>query len=164
MWKNVFCQWLFEGVNINVKVDKNRLPFYLWQAIGKRFVLFDDVKGRQHSGSNLTPGQGFLNLDYLRGHLDGHVEVQLEQKNKQPISQIFPTGIITCNDYKVPASIKERVVGPINIYPSKHWDIHPMNVTEETIYIGCVLHNILSAEPEVHRHISLKVSKWWRKE
>ncbi|MGI4816847.1 MAG: DnaJ domain-containing protein, partial [Janthinobacterium lividum] len=35
----------FEGVNINVNVDKGRLPFYLGNAIGKRFVLFDDVKG-----------------------------------------------------------------------------------------------------------------------
>ncbi|GBO25115.1 Large T antigen [Araneus ventricosus] len=162
-FENGFLKF-FEGVNINVKVEKFRLPFYLGQAIGKRFVLFHDVKGRQHSGSNLAPGQGFLNLDDLSYHLYGHVEVQLEQKNKQPMLQLFRPGIITCNDYEVPESIKERVVGPIKVYPSKYWGFHPVNVIEETIYIGCVFQNLLSAEPEIHRHISLQVSKWWRKE
>ncbi|GBM33394.1 hypothetical protein AVEN_112596-1, partial [Araneus ventricosus] len=80
------------------------------------------------------------------------------------MSQVFPPGIITCNDYEVPESIKERVVGPIKVHPTKYWDSHPVNVNEETIYIGCVLGNLLPAEPEVHRHISLQVSKWWQKE
>ncbi|GBN15751.1 hypothetical protein AVEN_139066-1 [Araneus ventricosus] len=67
----------FEGVNINVNVDKQRLPFYLGQAIGKRFALFNDVKGRSSAGSDLQGGWGFSNIDDLRDHIDGHVEVQL---------------------------------------------------------------------------------------
>ncbi|GBN39978.1 hypothetical protein AVEN_70275-1 [Araneus ventricosus] len=95
----------------------------------------------------------FLNLADIRDHLDRHVEVHLEQKNKQPMSQVFSPEIITYNDYKVPESIMERVVGPIKVYPSKYWDSHPVNVNEETSHIGCVFQNVLPAEPEVHQHI-----------
>lgn len=105
----------FEGVNINVNIDKGRLPFYLGQAIGRRFVLMDDVKGKIPAVEDtlLMSGCGFHNLDDLRDFLDGHVEVQLEKKNQQPISQIFPPGIITCNEYEIPSSIKERINGPL---------------------------------------------------
>ncbi|GBL76598.1 Large T antigen [Araneus ventricosus] len=72
---SAWCQ-LLEGTNINVNVDKGRLPFYLGQAIGKIFILFDDVKGRSLGSENLHSGPGFANLDDLRDHIDGHVEVQ----------------------------------------------------------------------------------------
>ncbi|GBL80241.1 hypothetical protein AVEN_177397-1, partial [Araneus ventricosus] len=89
--------------------------FYLCQAIGKRFILFDGVKGRSLGSENLPSGPGFANLDDLRDHIDGHVEVQLEKKNMQPISQVFPCEIITCNDYHIHQSLKERIVGPIEM-------------------------------------------------
>ncbi|GBM36098.1 Large T antigen [Araneus ventricosus] len=86
-FESAWCQ-LLEGTNINVNVDKGRLPFYLGQAIGKRFILFDDVKGRSLGSENLPSGPGFANLDDLRDHIDGHVQVQLEKKNMQPISSL----------------------------------------------------------------------------
>ena len=154
---------LFEGVNINVNVDKGRLPFYLGNAIGKRFVLFDDVKGSvKHRGDTLYSGQGFHNLDDLRDHLDGHMEVQLEKKNQQPISQIFPPGIITCNKYIIPESILERVQGPKKMIPSVRWDLHPVLVTEEIIYIACVIANLLPASSAFQEHIEKKRQDWWR--
>lgn len=155
---------LFEGVNINVNVDKGRLPFYLGNAIGKRFVLFDDVKGSvKHRGDTLYSGMGFHNLDDLRDHLDGHMEVQLEKKNQQPISQVFPPGIITCNKYVIPESILERVQGPKKMVSSPRWEIHPVLVTEEIIYIACVIANLLPASPSFHTHVERKRQDWWRK-
>lgn len=158
---SAFCKF-FEGVNININVDKGRLPFYLGNAIGKRFVLFDDCKGSvKHRGDSLYSGQGFHNLDDLRDHLDGHIEVQLEKKSQQPLNQIFPPGLITCNRYEIPKSILERVQGPKNMIPSPRWHIHPVNVTIETIFIGCVLNNLLPASPDLHKHIQEKKRHWW---
>lgn len=158
---SAFTQY-FEGVTININVDKNRLSFFLGNALGKRFVLFDDVKGRidNKRKSLLTPGSGFQNLDDLRDHLDGHVKVQLEKKNQQPVEQKFPPGIITCNKYVIEPALLERVQGPFKFRESKYWTYHEMEVTMETIFIGCVLHNLLPVESYVHEHISLKVSEW----
>lgn len=154
----------FDGVNININIDKGRLPFYLGNAIGKRFVLFDDVKGSvKVRGDSLYSGNGFYNLDDLRDHLDGHLEIQLEKKNQQPISQVFPPGIITCNNYEIPNSILERVQGPFKMKASKHWDKHPLHVSQETIFIACVIHNLLPASPDLHSHIQRKITDWWTK-
>lgn len=152
----------FEGVTININVDKNRLSFFLGNALGKRFVLFDDVKGRVDNKrkSLLTSGNGFQNLDDLRDHLDGHVKVQLEKKNQQPVEQKFPPGIITCNKYVVEPALLERVQGPIKFRESKYWSYHDLNVTKETIFVGCVLHNLLPVEPHVHEYIIKKVFEW----
>lgn len=145
---------LFDGVSINVNVDQSRLPFYLGNAIGKRYVLFDDVKGRSFSSENLSCGSGFANLDNLRDHIDGHVEVQLEKKNQQPVNQIFPAGLITCNHYHIPQSLRERIIGPIEFKASNSFKIHPPKIiTKETIYIGLVLKNLLPAEPHVFEKI-----------
>lgn len=154
-----FCKF-FEGVSININCDKNRLSFFLGNAIGKRFVLFDDVKGRTSKKSLLTPGQGFQNLDDLRDYLDGHVEVQLEKKNQQPIQQVFPPGIITCNNYYIEPALIERVQGPIKFRFSKYWLSHEVDVTMDTIFIGCVIFNLLPAEPHVHAHITKMIHEW----
>lgn len=155
---------LFEGTNINVNVDRGRLPFYLGQAIGRRFVLFDDVKGRAFGSDNLSFGNGFSNLDDLRDHIDGHVEVQLEKKNQQPISQIFPAGIITCNDYYIPPSLKERIVGPFEFRASPKWRFHgPTIVTKEIIFIGLVLYNLLPVEPHIFQFLYTKKAAWEEK-
>lgn len=152
---------LFDGVSINVNVDPSRLPFYLGNAIGKRYVLFDDVKGRSFSSENLSSGSGFMNLDNLRDHIDGHVEVQLEKKNQQPIQQVFPAGMITCNHYHIPQSLRERIIGPIEFRASDKFKIHPPKIiTKETIYIGLVIKNILPAEPHVLEQILEKKGRW----
>lgn len=158
---SAFCNF-FEGVTININVDKNRLSFFLGNALGKRFVLFDDVKGRVDDKRKglLTSGTGFQNLDDLRDHLDGHVKVQLEKKNQQPIEQKFPPGIITCNKYVIEPALLERVQGPFKFRESKNWFGHEVDVSMETIFIGCVLHNLLPVESHVHEHISLKISEW----
>ncbi|MGI4816844.1 MAG: hypothetical protein ACRYE7_02560, partial [Janthinobacterium lividum] len=109
------------------------------------------------------PGQGFYNLDDLRDHLDGHMEVQLEKKNQQPINQVFPPGIITCNNYEIPTSILERVQGVKKMVQSNRWDNHPMIVTQEIIYIACVIENLLPASPLVQSHITSQRHNWWRK-
>lgn len=152
-----FCKFL-EGCTININVDKNRLSFFLGNAIGKRFVLFDDVKGR--GNCDLTSGFGFKNLDDLRDHLDGHTEVQLEKKNQQPIEQKFPPGIITCNEYVIEPAILERVNGPIQIRPNPLFATHEMVVVPETIFIGLVLHNILPVESYMMRIITERVQEW----
>ena len=152
---------LFDGVSINVNISKDRLPFYLGQAIGRRYVLFDDVKGKTMKGFNLTHGYGFSNLDDLRDHIDGHVEVQLEQKNRQPVSQKFPPGMITCNEYTIPSALKERVIGPVKFAQSPLWDKHPVTVNAQSIFIGLVLSNLLPVPADVNEHISLMKSKWW---
>lgn len=157
-YASAFCKFL-DGVNININVDKNRLSFFLGNAIGRRFVLFDDVKGRPKD-TDLTAGFGFKNLDDLRDHLDGHIEVQLEKKNQQPIEQIFPPGIITCNDYLIEPALLERVNGPIKINPSPLFADHELLVTPEVIFIGLVLHNLVPVESYVMQHITQKVFEW----
>lgn len=138
---SAFCK-LFGGININVNVDSGRLPFYLGNAIGKRFVLFDDVKGRYVLSENLQHGQGFANLDNLRDHLDGHVAVQLEKKNQQPIEQVFPPGIITCNNYHIPNSLLQRIIRKFEFTASPLFKFHaPKIITKETIYIGLIWFN-----------------------
>ncbi|GBL73577.1 Large T antigen, partial [Araneus ventricosus] len=136
---------------------------YLGQTIGKRFALFDDVKGKPEEGSKLTQGWGFYNIDVLRDHIDGHVEVQLEKKNQQPVSQVFPPGIITCHDYVIPESVKQRVQGPIKIKKSKFWNKHPVKVTMELFYIGGVILNLFPAPPALQSNIMTKKSGWWTK-
>lgn len=150
----------FEGESINVNVDKNRLSFFLGNAIGKRFILFDDVKGPTKKKSHMGSGIGFNNLDDLRDHLDGHVKVQLEKKNQQPISQKFPPGIITCNKYFISQSLLERTLGPFFFHSSPNWLTHDYTVTVETIFIGCVLFNLLPCEPFLHGYLKKKISEW----
>lgn len=154
---------LFEGISININGDKSRLPFYLGNAIGRRFILFDDVKGKNYFDTSLSFGHGFQNLDDLRDYLDGHVEVQLEKKNQQPIMQVFPPGIITCNNYVIEPAILERVYGPIKMRASKYWDCHPIDkVSVDLIFIACVLNNLLPVESYVHEHFYRKKEAWWK--
>lgn len=152
---------LFGGTSINVNCDKGRLPFYLGQAIGMRYILFDDVKGRSFGTENLSSGLGFANLDDLRDYIDGHVEVQLEKKNQQPISQIFPCGLITCNDYFIPKSLLERTVGPFEFKRSPLWRFHNHEIiTKEIIFIGLVLSNLLPVEPHIFEFLYTQNAKF----
>ncbi|KAG8190045.1 hypothetical protein JTE90_023017, partial [Oedothorax gibbosus] len=78
---------LFSGVSINCNIDFGRIGFFLGESIGQRFVLFDDASSK-----------GMKNLDELRDHLDGRIQVQLEKNcYEEPIMQTFPAGIITSN-------------------------------------------------------------------
>lgn len=153
---------LFEGVSINVNCPKERLAFYLGSAIGKRFVLLDDVKGRKcHYPPLLTPGNGFDNLDDLREHLDGDHEVQLEKKNQNPVHQVFPPGIITCNKYVIPDAIKTRVA--FFSWTTNHelFKKHPFRVTMDTIFLSLVYHDLLPVESHVRTHIYAQKDAWW---
>lgn len=149
---------LFDGVNINLNVSKDRLPFYIGSAIGKRFVLFDDVKGYENR-HNLPTGTGVSNLDDMREHLDGKIEVQLEKKNQNPVQQIFPSGIITMNQYKLPNSLKIRL-NVIDFLPCPMYKKHRYLVTPETIYIAMALDNLIPAEEHVLRYIARQKDRW----
>lgn len=149
---------LFDGVTINVNVDRNRLPFYLGSAIGKRFVLMDDVKGRR-SLFGLCPGAGFDNLDDLRDYMDGHIDVQLEKKNQNPVNQKFPCGIITCNEYIIPVALRERLI--VHNFPQcLLYNVHHYPVTMETIFCACVFLNLIPVESHVLRHLMTIQSRW----
>ena len=91
---------LLDGVSINVNIsDDSRRSFQLGQAIGKRFVIFDDVTSI-----------GFRMLDQsMREFLDGEHEVSLERKHKNPLQVIFPQGLITTNEEGFPEAIMARV-------------------------------------------------------
>lgn len=157
---SAFCK-LLQGVTINLNVDSNRLNFHLGNALEKRYVLFDDVKGRAVLSENLLPGPGFANLDNLRDHLDGHVPVQLEKKNQQPVEQIFPPGIITCNNYQIPQSILARIKKLFYLKHNGLFQIHgPKIVTKEIIFIGLVLCNLLPVQPYVFEHIYRLKTRW----
>lgn len=154
---------LFEGTTININCEKSRLAFYLGSAIGRRFVLMDDVKGRLcRPPPILTPGNGFDNLDDLRDHLDGHIPVQLEKKNQNPVSQIFPPGLITCNRYEIPAALRERIYFFVFKTNKNLFRKHPVKVTLETIFIALVLHDLLPVESNVRARIIQEKDRWWR--
>lgn len=150
----------FEGVNINVNITKDRLPFYLGSAIGKRFVLFDDVKGRTFRYPPALPkGNGLDNLDDMRDHLDGHVDVQLEKKNQNPVEQRFPCGVITMNRYIIPKSLKQRVT----VFPFKRSPLfckHPVRITMETIFVAMALDNLVPCEAYVLDELANSLSAW----
>ena len=58
--------------------------------------------------SRLPLGLGVSNLDNLRDHLDGHVPVNLERKHQNKNAQVFPPGLITMNEYKIPQTLRVR--------------------------------------------------------
>ncbi|XP_054722321.1 uncharacterized protein LOC129232110 [Uloborus diversus] len=154
---------LFEGVSINLNVPVGRVAFYIGAAIGKRFILFDDVKGKKSAQElNLTPGEGFNNLDDLREHLDGRNPVQLEKKNCNPVSQIFPAGLVTCNKYAIPPALKERI-SFFNFTPSPMYKTHEIEVSMETMFVAMVLHDMLPVEQMVRSHIFSKRDRWLAK-
>lgn len=151
----------FEGVNININISKDRLPFYIGAAISKRFVLFDDVKGYKPKKymPDLPTGNGISNLDDLREHLDGKIEVQLEKKNKNPVNQIFPQGIITMNLYKLPSSLKIRL-HVLNFEPSAMYKRHRFPVTMDTIFIAMAIDNLVPCDKEFIAHIMKNKDRW----
>lgn len=132
-------------------------------TLGKRFVLFDDVKGRKSRFDlDLPHGCGVDNLDDMRDHLDGHIPVQLEQKNQQPVSQRFPCGVITMNHYVLHDSLKRRIKS-VNFVKSPLYDFHCFPVSMRTIYIAMVFDNLIPAEPSVVDHCTQLADKWRRK-
>lgn len=150
---------IFEGINISVNVTKDRLPFYIGAAIGKRFVFFDDVKGYKTKVEGLPTGSGLSNLDEMREHLDGKIQVQLERKNQNTINQVFPPGIITMNPYKIPSSLKCRF-HIVNMKENKMYYKHRYNVTMDTIYIAMVLDNLIPCDKECIAHIFKQKQAW----
>lgn len=149
----------FDGVNINVNISRDRLPFYIGSAIGKRFVLFDDVKGYKTKVDGLPTGNGLNNLDELREHLDGKIEVQLERKNQNPINQVFPSGIITMNPYKIPQSLKVRF-HIVNMRPNPMYKKHHYSITMDTIFIAMVLDNLIPCDKDCIAHIYKQKQRW----
>lgn len=91
---------LFGGVTININLkDDTRRMFQLGMAIGHRFVIFDDVRDI-----------GIKNLDdNMRDYLDGHHEIILERKNRDPVTQYFPPGMITSNYLSFPEALMRRI-------------------------------------------------------
>lgn len=152
----------FEGVNININIHKERLPFYLGAAIGKRFVLFDDVKGYHPLMDGLPTGQGLNNLDDMRDHLDGIIDVQLEKKNQNPVNQRFPSGIITMNLYKIPTSLKVRL-NCLRFPPSALYKKHKFRITMDTIFIAMAMDNLIPCDKDFIAHIFEKKDQWLRK-
>ena len=100
---------LLGGTTLNVNGNPERLNFELGCAIDCFIVLFEDVKGTPlRENSRLPLGLGVSNLDNLRDHLDGHVPVNLERKHQNKIAQVFPPGLITMNEYKIPQTLRVR--------------------------------------------------------
>ncbi|AGR44742.1 large T antigen [Zetapolyomavirus delphini] len=97
-----------KALNINVPADK--LQFELGMAIDQFSILFEDVKGiPMENEGNLPKGNGMANLDDMRDYLDGYIGVQLEKKHANKKTQVFPPGIITCNNYKIPPTVLARI-------------------------------------------------------
>nr|CRI06403.1 TPA: Large T antigen [Baja California bark scorpion polyomavirus 1] len=115
MLAHAFSQ-LFDAVSINVNIDRSRLPFQLGCALDRRMVIFDDVRGGKE-------GYGWSNLESLRDHIDGRIEVPLEKKNRQPVQQVFPPGIITTNYLKMSVAMKKRIKNYI-MWNIKNFDDH----------------------------------------
>lgn len=98
----------FTGASLNINGSPERLPFELGCAIDAFVVLFEDVKGKPFNGSSLPSGLGMVNLDNLRDYMEGSVHVNLERKHQNKVSQIFPPGLITMNDYVIPPTVSVR--------------------------------------------------------
>lgn len=107
------------GTSLNINGCPDRLPFELGCAIDCFMVLFEDVMGSAPEGSKLKSGIGVRNLDSLRDHLEGSVPVNLEKKHQNKVSQIFPPGIITMNDYILPQTIYVRCRRVISFHRSE---------------------------------------------
>lgn len=109
---------LLGGTTLNVNGNSERLTFELGCAIDAYCVLFEDVKGRPEDGAQLQVGGGMANLDNLRDHLDGYVCVNLERKHQNKVSQIFPPGLITCNEYIIPTTVRVRCRQIVTFQPN----------------------------------------------
>lgn len=149
----------FDGINININVGRDRVPFYIGSAIGKRFVLFDDVKGYKSKIHNLPTGTGLSNLDDLREHLDGKIEVQLERKNQNPINQVFPSGIITMNPYKIPSSLKMRF-HIVDMEKNNMYNKHRYQITMDTIFVALALDNLIPCDKDCLAYIVRQKEAW----
>nr|AUN86683.1 putative large T antigen [Serinus canaria polyomavirus]AUN86688.1 putative large T antigen [Serinus canaria polyomavirus]AUN86703.1 putative large T antigen [Serinus canaria polyomavirus] len=112
---------LLGGSTLNVNGNPERLPFELGCAIDCFAVLFEDVKGQPEGDKSLPSGMGMLNLDNLRDHLDGYVPVNLERKHQNKVSQIFPPGIITCNQYVIPHTVRVRCRQVVDFAPNPEY-------------------------------------------
>ncbi|AQX36241.1 large T antigen [LI polyomavirus] len=99
---------LLEGKALNINCPQDRLNFELGCAQDLFMVCFEDVKGSRGQNKDLPSGQGMHNLDNLRDHMDGSVNVNLEKKHQNKRSQIFPPSITTCNEYIIPDTVMCR--------------------------------------------------------
>ncbi|QIJ55568.1 large T antigen [Lepus polyomavirus 1] len=108
------------GKALNINLPFERINFELGMAIDQFTVLFEDVKGQLSDDKNLPTGQGVNNLDHLRDHLDGSIKVNLEKKHINKRTQIFPPGLVTMNDYKLPMTLATRFKRTVN-FVRKPW-------------------------------------------
>ncbi|ACI16490.1 putative large T antigen [Myotis polyomavirus VM-2008] len=97
------------GKSLNINMPFDKLNFELGVAIDQFMVVFEDVKGQVSDNKDLPPGQGIHNLDNLRDYIDGAVPVNLEKKHLNKKTQIFPPGLVTCNEYVLPITLKVRL-------------------------------------------------------
>lgn len=97
---------LLGGTTLNVNCPSEKINFELGCATDRFMVVFEDVKGV--GNNDLVPGPGVTNLDNLRDYLDGCVEVNLERKHCNKVSQIFPPALLTMNEYNLPKSLSTR--------------------------------------------------------
>lgn len=108
------------GKALNVNMPFEKINFELGVAIDQFMVVFEDVKGQISENKELPTGQGINNLDNLRDYLDGAVPVNLEKKHLNKKTQIFPPGIVTCNEYVIPVTLKVRLCRRIKFTFSKN--------------------------------------------
>ncbi|XP_035210059.1 uncharacterized protein LOC118184493 [Stegodyphus dumicola] len=156
-----WCSFL-NGTVLSVNIDPSRMNFTLGNAIGHRYVLFDDVKGEETEDNYefLGKGAGWSNLDNYRDHIDGHMEINLEKKHEQFTKQKFPPGIITTNNYLIPSALMERIQ-VIHFKGNKPmFDLHPFTLTKEHIYTILVMLNLIPAEPHIIQIMSESFIKW----
>ena len=120
------------GKALNINLPFERINFELGIAIDQWMVCFEDVKGQTGENKDLPAGQGVNNLDNLRDHLDGSVQVNLEKKHVNKKTQIFPPGIVTMNEYKLPETLEVRFCKIVEFRKKKYLE-HSLANTEELL-------------------------------
>nr|AJP06397.1 large T antigen [WU Polyomavirus] len=155
------------GKALNINIPADRLNFELGVAIDQFTVVFEDVKGQVGDNKLLPSGNGMSNLDNLRDYLDGSVKVNLEKKHLNKRSQIFPPGIVTMNEYLVPATLAPRFHKTVLFTPKRHLkeslDKTPELMVKRVLQSGmCILIMLIWCRPvsDFHPCIQAKVVYW----
>ncbi|AGV77095.1 large T antigen [African elephant polyomavirus 1] len=108
------------GRSLNVNGPFDRLTFELGCAMDQFMVCLDDVKGSMPEDKRLPTGQGVANLDHLRDHMDGCVDVNLEKKHSNKKPQKFPPGVVTMNNYTLPMTLTARFCSIVQFKPKAY--------------------------------------------
>lgn len=144
--KTTFASALLDlcgGKSLNVNMPFDKLNFELGVAIDQFMVCFDDVKGQVTNNKELPTGQGINNLDNLRDYLDGAVPVNLEKKHVNKKTQIFPPGLVTCNEYVIPLTLRVRLYRRVRFVFNKNqfWSLQRTKCLQvnRILQDGCTL-------------------------